>query len=114
MDKYEFLNLFLKYNGLPREMYLDYGKSIIQKYSELIDNEEVTLFHGFFCLISGKENTIHYILVPYTGTQQELQQDPAFKEYHSWRALAEKRTCARCKKIYFISDELDNCPYCKN
>ncbi|MBR4097292.1 MAG: hypothetical protein IKK42_08330 [Oscillospiraceae bacterium] len=113
MDKYEFLKLCGDYGGVTREMYIDCGQDIIDTYHRLIDNEEITLFHGFYCLVSSRYSGETYALVPYTGTQQELQNDPAFKEYHSWRALAERKECDSCGKVYFSAGDDDGCPYCR-
>ena len=112
MDKYEFLKLCGDYGGVTRELYIDCGQDIIDTYHRLIDNEEITLFHGFYCLVSSRYSGETYALVPYTGTQQELQNDPAFKEYHSWRALAERKECDSCGKVYFSAGD-DVCPYCR-
>lgn len=94
-------------------MYIDYGKPIIETYHRLIKNGEITVFHGFFCLVSNRLHDNIYELVPYTGSYQELQKDSAFTEYHSWRALAEKKNCLKCGKIYFVSNIDDICPYCE-
>lgn len=112
MDKYEFLKICSEYGGFPREMYIDYGEIVIETYNRLIENEEITLFHGFFCLVSHKVHDATYALIPYTGSYQELQQDSSFTEYHSWRAVAEKNSCAKCGKVYFVSRVDDICPYC--
>lgn len=112
MDKYEFLQLCSEYGGLTRELYVNCGKSIVDTYNELIEKGEITQFHGFVCLVSNKLYNNTYALVPYTGTYQELQNDPAFTEYHYWRAVAEKKKCHVCGKIYFVSKQDDNCPYC--
>lgn len=113
MDKYEFLKACSEYGGLTREMYVDYGKSIVDTYNRLIENGEITWFHGFVCLVSNELRDNTYALIPYTGTYQELQEDSAFTEYHHWRAVAEKKKCHICEKIYFVSNESETCPYCK-
>lgn len=112
MDKYEFLKACSKYGGVTRELYVDYGKSVVDTYNRLIENGEITLFHGFVCLVSRKLDDNTYALVPYTGEYRELQEDSAFTEYHSWRAEAEKKECYTCGRIYFASNEDDSCPYC--
>lgn len=113
MDKYEFLKLCGEYGGVTREMYINCGQLIIDTYNRLIDNEEITLFHGFYCLVSSRQYGDTYALLPYTGTQQELQNDRAFTEYHSWRALAERKECDSCGKVYFSVGSGDGCPYCR-
>lgn len=112
MDKYEFLKICAEYGGFPREMYIDYGEQITETYNRLVDNGEITVFHGFFCLVSSKLHDNVYALVPYTGSYEELQNDKAFTEYHSWRAEAERHICDFCGKIYFSSNKNDVCPYC--
>lgn len=112
MDKYDFLQLCSKYGGLTEKLYEDYGENINGIYGKLTESGEIALFHGFICLVSGRINSRTYALVPYTGTYSELQDDPAFTEYHSWRAAAEKKICENCGRIYFAADEADNCPYC--
>lgn len=94
-------------------MYVDFGKSIVDTYNRLIEIDEITCFHIFVCLVSDELLDNIYTLIPYTGTYQELQKDPAFTEYHYWRAVAEKKNCDKCEKIYFASKKEDNCPYCK-
>ena len=113
MDKYEFLKACSEYGGLTREMYVDFGKSIVDTYNRLIETGEITYFHGFFCLVSDELRDNVYALIPYTGTYRELQEDSAFTEYHYWRAVAEKKYCDKCGKIFFASKEDDNCSYCK-
>ncbi len=115
MDKNEFLILLNNnHRGLARGLFTDYDRTVVDAYVSLVDSGEITAFHGFVCNVSGRVSDNKYALVPYTGTYQELQDDPAFTEYHSWRAVAEKKNCHMCGKIYFAADEKDNCPYCKN
>lgn len=76
-----------------------------------------TVFRGFFCLIkerlSEEDNT--YALIPYSGSYEELRAEyPTFTEYHYWRAVAQKKICKRCGKVYFKASETDGCPYCTN
>ena len=111
MDKYEFLKLCSEYGGITREMYVDCGKSIVDTYNRLIENEEITEFHNFICLVSDKVGDNTYALIPYTGTYQELQGDSAFTEYHYWRAVAEKKRCNLCEKTYFVTKQNEACPY---
>ncbi len=114
MDKNEFLRrLSVDYDGLAKGEFANYDESVVDTYHSLIKSGEITVFHGFICHVSGKVGDNKYTLVPYTGTYQELQEDSSFTEYHYWRAVAEKKKCHMCGKIYFISSEDDRCPYCK-
>ena len=112
MNKFDFLKRCSEYVGLTRGEYTNYDKSVIDTYYQLIENGEITVFHGFICLVSNKIGENTYALIPYTGSYQELQSDPAFSEYHYWRAEAEKKICHKCKGIYFVSNINDSCPYC--
>ena len=114
MDKYEFLKLCSEYGGITKEMQIDYGESIIDTYNSLVENGEITQFHGFVCMVSDKVRENTYVLIPYTGTYQELQEDSAFTEYHYWRAIAEKKRCDICNKIYFVANKNEDCPNCQN
>ena len=66
------MELCSDYGGTTREMCVDCGQGIVDTYNSLIDNEEITMFHGFYCLVSSRYSGETYSLVPYTGTQQEL------------------------------------------
>jgi len=114
MDKIEFLEMYRKYNGKEREMYIDCGDDIIEDYKRLISNGDIAKFHGFMCMVEGlinkKDDT--YALIPYSGSQEELQNDKAFIEYHYWRAVAKKGICKKCGIIYFYDDMDETCPYC--
>lgn len=113
MDKYEFLQKCSECGGLTGKMQIDCDKEFAQTYNRLIENGEITYFHGFICLVGNKLHDNTYALIPYTGTYQELQEDSAFTEYHYWRAAAKRNTCHKCGKIFFASTEADTCPYCK-
>ena len=114
MEKNEFLRILCSdYDGLAKGMFANYDESVVEIYNSMIRSGEITVFHGFICRVSGKVGDNKYALVPYTGSYQELQEDPSFTEYHYWRAVAEKKTCHICGNIYFASSEEDNCPYCK-
>lgn len=114
MDRDVFLRrLNNNHKGLVDGIYDDYEADFVDTYKSLIISGEITVFYGFICYVSGKISDNKYTLVPYTGLQQELQNDSAFTEYHYWHAVAERKNCDKCGKIYFVSKEEDDCPYCK-
>ena len=117
MDKDQFfLKLKDEHKGLAKGLYGDYDKDMVDTYKALIKSGDVTVFHGFICKVSGEFGAGKYTLVPFTGSYQELREDPDFSEYYYWRAVGKKKVCPICGNIYFVTTKKDkeeeSCPYC--
>lgn len=117
MDKDQFfIKLNDEHKGLTKGLYDDYDKDMVDTYKELIKSGDITVFHGFICKVSGELGAGTSALVPYTGSYQELREDPDFTEYHYWRTVGKKKECPMCGNIYFVTTKKDkeeeSCPYC--